>query len=1130
MKFHRLLWLLGTLCLQPAWADVAPLKDLPGSIPLSFERQCAVDLVYQGKNLQPDEACNLAKNAEEKFKASGGKDLKLRFDISTLSPDPTSYLIQGQDGRKKLYHVQDPFQDINNFAEPKDGGFYNDLKAMDIKDDGDIVDYDSETDLTTGKYAIIVNKKGSDGQTHKYQLRMDLIGHNLLLRKTLLRKIGYNIPLMDRLKTVKVRFSSDFERRSFIKNLADNTFTEPERWVIDGGDLKEGFESEVLTLQDVIVMEGARDTTFNVARGAMTAQTIQGRRVLNALYIPYAITHAAESINLTDWKAGEIFNGQLSLNYESSKQFSPSYEDARWIARKIMKLSRQDWAEVVSSAKIPTEAGILLLEKLISRRNIIREQLNLNKESGHPDAAFETSVLLPISETPSYGKKLVEGKLINTEKLADGSVDKKWPGYARQFGSVDPDSPQSAEELMGLAKFEVMANIVRNVITKFNNGLPNNKDQAAIAEIYHDLDLSAWQFGQYIKTKEMPKIPRKLWSTKVWKLFAVPDRDIIAGNYMGAQNQIQVADSLTIGGELGRAGKWDGLPAKMAIHASAKLVVTKSWVHLRPIKSMIGAFTKKFKNIIVPYYEHQTRRPLNELLELQKEMKQIKDSQKQAASDLQKASTPEEKKKVQERIKALTEQKTEWDKKFETQTKNFDDMFAPRESVMVSTSIGPDFSIILSKGLTHDISAYIRARDRLVDMSRMHIFRKSDKKVQIYFDPTLYNEFSIGFGLQAKIPLLSFDWSFKDGATTTNFFEYNIDSNLEKNPSYFDSITAVSAALKGASVEYFKSTQKPMVIKHNFDDDKFKVDLLWWRYQSEHSIDRISVKSTDGVSQDYIRVVDGYRKGPDYQTFLVNATAAMLREHYPNLEFVINTSGNSGDTIGGKSVSRHVTLESEKTPMGLRVDNMLINMIYNWKGWSQDREDAEAHIAELKKHFQTVLFKYPDLSQVKKIEFYNLQVRVTLYQEAFNYLRSLTDDQIDAIFADYGTSRVVNYDVDTKDSWGIRVKIKMSDLRKHWMKDQDKAADDIIQIMEVLQNKLEFPGLLKMVGGIQNLYLTGTYDGFRKGDPKGRYAIDATPLGNIGIKGEPFGPMGAIIDKTGIANGELFISWLLSPL
>ena len=62
MRKSGLILTASLICAQMALAQTykAPFTDLPGTIPLQSQRQAAADLQYQGRELQPDEARELA--------------------------------------------------------------------------------------------------------------------------------------------------------------------------------------------------------------------------------------------------------------------------------------------------------------------------------------------------------------------------------------------------------------------------------------------------------------------------------------------------------------------------------------------------------------------------------------------------------------------------------------------------------------------------------------------------------------------------------------------------------------------------------------------------------------------------------------------------------------------------------------------------------------------------------------------------------------------------------------------------------------------------------------------------------------------------------------------------------------
>jgi hypothetical protein len=1137
--------LIPTFIGHLASADVAPFKDGVGAVDLKFIGKCASDLFYNGKVLLPTEACQLA--------------LDKKIDLSRLEPDPSTTVLSPQDPSQWLWRPpQDASADVIAYKNPQPEekknplyGYYNDLKAMKLESNGETLEFVSPTETSLGRYAIIAKKQipSANGQTETkyFEIRMDLKGHNFLLRKTLLRKIGYQVPFMDRLATVKIKFSNEFDLVSFVQALNNNTLLDPSRWIVDNNvDLltiknadeakqaeidektKEIRESLTLNMIDVIAIDGMNDRTLNLGRGRLTSDIIQGRRALNSLLVPFSLVDVPESINIFDNSMCDVFNQQLYLSYEygvnpdgENVAFNPPYEDARWIARKILELNRNDWVQIVNSGKMPDEVSSLLLEKLISRRNCLRNVLNLDTEG-----SGKLSVNLQIS----FGARLKEGKLVGSEK---------WEGYSRQFSGNDADAPQSKSELFAYAKSQLIYNLIRNVVFKFNQDLP--KTDIKEKEFDRDLDLAVWQFGEFIKTKKVPKIPRKIYPMKYYNVFAYPDRDIIAGTYLGSDNQVQIADSLTLGLDVGYALRGEGLPPKMALRGQAKMNLIKSWVHIKPLSSMKLGLKEPFKNIMVPYFMNRAQKPLHGLLSLETEYDQIA-----------KALAEE---KDEAKIEELKNKSEDWSRRFKERTKQFNSLFGPNESVIVSSSFGPDISLLLAKGVTDVAALVAQVRTRFVDLSRMNIVRKGNDKFQLYFDPTLYGDLRLALGLEAHgVPLVQFDWSWKKGVTTTHFFEYNIDSTLVKgangaqtlkNKDFFNSIRTLSAALKGATKSHFERQQTPTKIEHDFKDFEFgfktvdigellKFRLGNFRYQSESTTDKIKVTTPDGREANYVRVTDGFRKGSDYLNLIVNITGALLKDKYPDLQINVQDNGDASNSPGGRAISRHVVVESEVTPQGLNLSNLLANARYVWKGWSKSAESTQKTFDEMSQLFGLEIFKRPDLGTTKEVQFYNLAVNVSLYREALQNIMTKSDKEIDELFAEYGTEPVPQYEqFDRQDAWATYLKNKIKSLNRNLQKDPKKAAESLADIMSVLQSKLDFKGFIKICGGIQNIFIQGNMAGFRVGDqrmtnPK-TMTLTAPTYGQIGNY-EPMGPLSTILSKTGIANGELFISWLLSPL
>jgi hypothetical protein len=575
-------------------------------IPLEYGGRPATDLVYKGMILLPDEAHKLV------------VDSNGAFDLSLLDPDDTSVL-----------WTKRPLKPLREFSD-----------EIPV-DDGDEVNFVDLVPSRSGNLRFTIQKEDDLGARKSYTVMLSKTTHNILLKRNLLRKLGYRVPKIKYLKSFKLNFSSSMEKAIFFSDFADRTFGDPGRWVknyeehlmatdrlteeserevysslsevpknqlkevgtdkclvsnpksnkrmmlgdcsqgrisnfviedkgngfiaiknalngkcigiknaskIEGArfvedvcDYKEnelfnkeigegGFKLKVkqtglclsdkwkreilsqagcegerviswylgeglnldgplvyekeIEIQDVVVMETS-DQFYNLAMGFLTPEIIEGRRILNSLLVPFSLVDIPESVNLFSWHAGRIVNKQLKLEYDTAENFIPSYEDAKWITRKILELTRSDWEEVVQEAYFPTEVGALITEKLISRRNHLREVLGLEGEN------------LEFDPRISMGERLEKGEL----------KGEYWEGQASRYSYGDPENPLSKSEIGHFIGSTIISSIISGVADFVGSRWLNNGgflDTAYQNRIY-GLQMEA--FLKFLETGVVQNIP-----------------------------------------------------------------------------------------------------------------------------------------------------------------------------------------------------------------------------------------------------------------------------------------------------------------------------------------------------------------------------------------------------------------------------------------------------------------------------------------------------------------------------------------------------------------------------------------------------------------------------------------------
>src|SRR5690606_31307017 len=179
-------------------------------------------------------------------------------------------------------------------------------------------------------FRITVNRSNSFGNPTQYTLIISKTVHNFLLRKALLRKLGYQIPAIKYLPRVKINFDSKNEKEDFLSQIHINNAGSFDRWVLSE-------KGNQVVLQDAIIMED-QEFHLNLAKGYLSEDVFQGKRVFDSLLVPYALTEIPESINLLEWTVGRIYSDNVYLKFPYAREYDTSHGDGLWITKRILAL------------------------------------------------------------------------------------------------------------------------------------------------------------------------------------------------------------------------------------------------------------------------------------------------------------------------------------------------------------------------------------------------------------------------------------------------------------------------------------------------------------------------------------------------------------------------------------------------------------------------------------------------------------------------------------------------------------------------------------------------------------------------------------------------------------------------
>ncbi|MFL5785898.1 MAG: hypothetical protein ACJ76H_14870 [Bacteriovoracaceae bacterium] len=1005
-------------------------QNFTAGIPTKYMNDPAVDLMYKGNLLLPDEVNKLREDSHG------------RFDISTLNPVENS----------------DLWKNIMPGKLPEDK---NPLEDMDE------VVYHSPVITPSGLFRFNVQNKSGDGKI--YTVMVGKTVHSFLLAKSLLRKIGYQIPDIKYLPRLTLKFKNSIHKESFINYFKNVVMLAPEYWVV------EELEDNKIIMQDLLVMD-SNHPIYNLAVG-VTQDMIQGRRLLSSLAVPLSIVNLVESVNLLRWNVGTINNNQVALYHDNLDDFQCTWDDARWITRRIEKLTRDDWKEIVASSHTPKPVQMILTEKLISRRNSAMKLFKIDHEEIKVDADI------------SNGVELVHGKL----------TQQQWPGYGARFAYGDPDSPLADSEMKSFLKSKLIGLGLDVLVSQLNQNIPylstdiQTKNEEEFKKILQDAVTKSQE------TQTPVSIPLKTWAYPTYRGQIIMSRNIVTGTYLGTDNLVQLVDTIGISLSGGMFVGAAGLPTPFKAAASAEASIVRTYAHLRPVTSIQKALKYPYHNIMIPLVKREYGKQLQKAADLALDPNATDDSRQKA---------------------------------IEEAMKPFKDNMEVGESLLVTDSIVTGAGLKVMAGQGDIVKGTLSLLPGFQVVSRFHVHRRTENEFHIYRDLGSEGTFGVSFDLDSYIPVLKATFKAGKGAGRVKFFKLSLDP---KNEKVIDNMSLLRRAIVSSSTRDLeeKEETKPFIVHTDYKEKTPNVGLFFFQWNWDDASSNIDIENPHGDHRYFKRFYHGSSRGKNYQAY-VNATVSHWVELLFNKKAGLSdsTGSNPGYSYKGSARTKFLTLDQEVNGSGKRLEPFVrLSRIFN--GWSIKRKDAEKLLEELRTRYRYDFFNAPVLNDTRRIFLYNISLNVLFYKAGIDNLISLTDDQIKEIFRKNRnqTDLTVNpREMNDEDSGGNKMVRFMTRFRKYEKEGkEDKASKYLLKAFSHSENNLTLEGLTQLMGGKENLYVYSKIDGFREGDEDGDKNLVSNSYGEYGSQ-DILGPLVELQKDTNMLEGEFFLYWMMSRL
>lgn len=437
-------------------------------------------------------------------------------------------------------------------------------------------------------FTYMAQVQSNSDPTKYYRLTLSRYSHSALMRAALLRKLGYYVASPKYYKNLRLFFASEADKQNFVSEAEQYMIVDmtDRKWIIDDNK-----QNHSLVFSDA-VLEPMSNDFFDLHWGLApdpkdpaqlpAVQRYSKYRAYRALILPFALVDVPESINRYSPKLESVLSGNIVLTHPAAAAFgSCTYEDARWLMRRLQNFSAQDFSEIVRAGAFPAELEPLVLAKLYSRALNGLELFNLSNSMSWPQPNL----------FPSSPSGLVQNGKV-TQEFA--------PGYPQRFAHGDRQSPFQDGDLQRYMGIRGKTAVIETAVNQLNDRLNLLK----VSDLYA-------KRGQEIQQRILDHIakspndplyqPVESWGGPVGGFSLNAGRQVTTGTYYGSAAAIQLVDSLSVSANVGYFMALDGIP-KVSPMGGANIVITRDYTHVRPLLSIQEGTKISWSNIVIPKF------------------------------------------------------------------------------------------------------------------------------------------------------------------------------------------------------------------------------------------------------------------------------------------------------------------------------------------------------------------------------------------------------------------------------------------------------------------------------------------------------------------------------------------------
>lgn len=844
-------------------------------------------------------------------------------------------------------------------------------------------------------------------------LTASLDNHTNILRAVLLRLLGYDVDTPKFYKNLKIAFDSSEEKNKFIELVGEQTLTNRERWI------KENPEGKALIVKG-FTLEPAQLRNVNIYLPVMSRSRQASRRVFRGLLNLYTVTDFQQSVNSISWEPGREFNGSLIFNHPYASEFSSvTIEDMRWMQRRLLQLSVQDYQNAMAATGLPEDIQALLTQKLFSRVNNLSKLLRL-----------ENPQLYPVD------KNITQGSVNHGKLTRDAYRD----DYVVEFYKEDEVSPYRFWELFRLFKTQMTYTAISGILdTAMEKFIPGLKMDDAIENIQTQIsDFRQDNQGQGV-------LPLKAFVQPLATGRGFANRNVVFGQYLGSNAPIQLVDSIGAEVNLGAFSNITGVSEKVIPSATATVSLGRTFTHVRAMPDLQSATSQEVSKILIPRHfkslgkviqdEYDCgvpKEPYSEETEINGEkvlyvkydpswengrQRAIEKRNEMIASGTKESIllvTIEREKLCEEEIsETRKDHLEEFLKQFA-----LNEMFIVNDTVRLGARLNAPIPLTQLGSVSMNLSL---TGESSVALLRSVMVRKTETGLEVTIQSQKDVKGSLSQGLTYFVELVQNSTAWTKGKLYSKVYKIDLENIGEEDTE--KALKALRALFVNNDRSLVEEQFAPIELDHDVQARLSTFRLLFFKSEKLNMTHEVEVVAPQKEGENFtlaqrtrnlFSASSMKRKGLDFYSF-----ADRILSNLADFIGLGSGSNDPGKTLAGSSQKTNIVTESELTPN--RPFNAVTKVELVWSGWSEQAWKMNSIFDQVENLYTGIseapLINRSILNGVSKVKSFDVRSSIIVYPSAMKKIEELLLDE-----DEIGTLSLLRYLYGSKkwDRWCAR--------------------------------------------------------------------------------------------------------------